>query len=184
MTESETSIVIAVTGSISAYRTCELVRNIKKLGFPVRVIMTKNSLQFVGKSTFEALTDKPVLTDEFESYMAHIEIKRIASVFAIVPATANTIGKMANGIADDLVTSTYLAIQCPVLIAPAMNPGMYASKPVQRNMKLLREDGVEIIDPAFGLVVCGDEGQGKLADIQVIQERILEIHIKKQHHEV
>lgn len=184
MTDSERSIVIAVTGSISAYRTCELVRNLIKLGHPVRVIMTKNSLNFIGKSTFEALTDRPVLTDEFESYMAHIEIKRIASVFAIVPASANTIGKMANGIADDLVTSTYLAIQCPVLVAPAMNPGMYASKPVRRNMKILKEDGVQFIEPGFGLVVCGDEGQGKLADIHLIQEKILEVHTKAEHNEI
>lgn len=179
MTDESRSIVIAVTGSIAAYKTCDLVRNLRKANYPVRVIMTRNSLNFIGKSTFEALTDQEVLTDEYESYMAHIEIKRIASVFAIVPATANIIGKMAYGIADDLVSSTYLAIQCPVIVAPAMNPGMYSSRPVQRNLKILQDDGIEIIDPSNGLVVCGDEGQGKLAEISLIQERILEIYSKR-----
>lgn len=173
------SIVIAVTGSIAAYRSCELVRNLKKSGYSVRVIMTKNALNFIGKSTFEALTERSVIVDEYESYMAHIEVKREAIVYAIVPATANIIGKMANGIADDLVTSTYLAIQCPVLVAPAMNPGMYLSKPVQRNINLLKNDGVEIIEPTAGVVVCGDEGQGKLAEVKDIQDRILDIYYKE-----
>ncbi len=175
----ESAIVIAVTGSIAAYRACDLVRNLKKLQYPVSVIMTKNSLHFIGKATFEALTDRPVLVDEYESYMAHIEVKRIAKVFAVIPATANTIGKMANGIADDLVTSTYLAIQCPVVVAPAMNPGMYSSKPLQRNLKKLQEDGVEILEPSSGIVVCGDEGQGKLADIHFIEKRLIEIYHSK-----
>lgn len=178
MIESNKSIVIAVTGSIAAYKSCELVRNLKKSGYSVRVIMTKNALNFIGKSTFEALTEKQVLVDEYESYMAHIEIKREASVFAVVPATANIIGKMANGIADDLVSSTYLAIQCPVLIAPAMNPGMYLSKAVQRNINILKNDGVEFIEPISGIVVCGDEGRGKLAEIDEIQNQILQKYQK------
>ena len=177
MIDSEKCITIAVTGSIAAYRTCEIVRNLKKAGYPVRVIMTKNALNFIGKATFEALTEKLVLVDEYESYMAHIEVKRLASVFAIVPATANIIGKMANGISDDLVSSTYLAIQCPVVVAPAMNPGMYLSKPVQRNIIQLKNDGVEIIDPLEGKVVCGDEGNGKLADNSIIESRLIEIHM-------
>lgn len=169
-------IIIAVTGGIAAYKTCELVRNLTKLGYPVRVIMTHNATQFIHKNTFEALTNKPVLVDEYESIMAHIEIKNLAKVFAIVPATANIIGKMANGIADDLVSSTYLACTVPVIVAPAMNPGMYANKAVQRNIKQLKEDGVIIIDPNDGIVVCGDEGTGKLADIEEIQKKIIEIY--------
>ena len=165
-----------MTGSIAAYKTCDIVRNLKKKGYPIRVIMTKNALNFIGRATFEALTDKIVLVNEYESQMAHIEIKRLASVFAIVPATANTIGKMANGIADDLVTSTYLAIQCPVIVAPAMNPTMYLSKPVQRNINQLKKDGVEIIDPLEGVVVCGDEGKGKLAENSIIEDRLIEIY--------
>ncbi len=176
MIDNQKCITIAVTGSIAAYKTCDIVRNLKKKGYPIRVIMTKNALNFIGRATFEALTDKIVLVDEYESQMAHIEIKRLASVFAIVPATANTIGKMANGIADDLVTSTYLAIQCPVIVAPAMNPTMYLSKPVQRNINQLKKDGVEIIDPLEGVVVCGDEGKGKLAENSIIEDRLIEIY--------
>ena len=171
-------IVIAVTGSIAAYKTCDLVRNLTKLRYPVRVIMTKNALNFVGKSTFSALTDKPVYSDEYESQMVHIELKRKASVFAVIPCSANMIGKFANGIADDLVSTTYLAAVCPVLIAPAMNPGMYSHPAVQRNLQRLKEDGVTIIDPLDGVVVCGDEGKGKMAEVEVIQERIIQVYTR------
>lgn len=114
--------------------------------------------------------------DEYEQGMAHIDAKNSASVIAIVPATANIIGKMANGIADDLVTSTYLAANCPVVIAPAMNPFMYAHPSVQRNLKRLIEDGVTLADPSEGVVVCGDEGYGKLAEISIIQKMILDLY--------
>ncbi len=173
-------IVIAVTGGIAAYKTCELVRNLVKLNFPVRVIMSKNATYFIGKTTFEALTNKVVFTSEYESIMAHIEVKQSAGVFAIVPATANIIGKMANGIADDLVSTTYLACTAPVIIAPAMNPNMYLNKAVQRNLKQLEEDGVHIIEPQHGVVVCGDEGQGKLAEIEIIQKKIIELYEKNK----
>lgn len=169
-------IIIAVTGGIAAYKTCDLVRNLTKEGYPTRVIMTQNATEFIHKNTFEALTNKPVLVNEYESIMAHIEIKNIAKVFAIVPATANIIGKLANGIADDLVSSTYLACTVPVIIAPAMNPGMYASKAVQRNLKQLKEDGVIVLEPTEGIVVCGDEGKGKLIEVELIQKKIIEIY--------
>jgi len=175
---STKEIVIAVSGSIAAYKACELVRNLTKKGFPVRVIMTENATHFVGKITFEALTGKPVRINEFDTGMAHIEIKNLASVFAVVPASANTIGKMANGIADDLVTSTYLAATCPILVAPSMNPGMYLHKAVQRNLSLLEKDGVHIVSPDKGIVVCGDEGYGKLATVESIEEKIIELHSK------
>lgn len=171
-------IIIAVTGSIAAYKTCELIRLLKKDNFPVRVIMSPNAQNFIGKLTFEALTGNIVLTEEFSSGMPHIETKNSASVFAVVPATANTIGKMANGIADNLLTSTYLASTCPVLIAPAMNPGMYLSKSVQRNLEILKNDSVTIIDPLQGQVICGDEGYGKMADIFEIQKTIVSFHKK------
>lgn len=173
-------IVVAVTGGIAAYKSCELVRNLIKLNYPVRVIMTQNATQFVGKITFEALTNRPVFTDEYESIMAHIEVKQSAAVFAIVPATANMIGKMANGIGDDLVSTTYLACTAPVLIAPAMNPGMYLNKAVQRNLKQLAEDGVIILEPQEGVVVCGDQGKGKLAEVDLIQKRIIDIYEKNK----
>jgi phosphopantothenoylcysteine decarboxylase/phosphopantothenoylcysteine decarboxylase/phosphopantothenate--cysteine ligase len=170
---SHPSILIAVTGSIAAYRACELVRNLVKGGQSVRVIMTQNATEFVGKISFEALTGNKVLIDEYESGMPHIEAKTGTSVFAIVPATANIIGKFANGIADDIVTSTYLAIQCPVIVAPAMNPGMWNHPATKRNIKTLESDGVRILSPQDGVVICGDEGQGKLADIALIEKEIL-----------
>lgn len=169
-------ILIAVTGSIAAFRTCELVRNLTKSGHSIRVIMTENATEFVGKITFEALTNKPVLVNEYDSGMPHIESKRGISLMAVVPATANIIAKFANGIADDLVTSTYLAMEAPVLIAPAMNPGMWNHPATQRNTRRLIDDGVKILSPTEGVVVCGDEGQGKLADISFIESEILKIH--------
>ncbi|XDD50537.1 phosphopantothenoylcysteine decarboxylase [Leptospira sp. WS92.C1] len=169
-------ILIAVSGSIAAYKTCELVRNLTKEGFPVTVIMTQHATEFIGPITFEALTGKKVRINEYEEGMAHIDAKNSASVFAIVPATANLIGKMANGIADDLVTSTYLAASCPIIVAPAMNPFMYAQPAVQRNLKRLSDDGIILADPSEGVVVCGDEGYGKLAEISVIQKLILDAY--------
>lgn len=138
--------------------------------------MTANATQFIGSITFEALTNKKVRVNEYEQGMAHIDAKNSASVMAVVPATANIIGKMANGIADDLVTSTYLAANCPVVVAPAMNPFMYAHPSVQRNLKRLIEDGVILADPSEGVVVCGDEGYGKLAEISLIQKLILDLY--------
>ncbi|QCO42367.1 phosphopantothenoylcysteine decarboxylase [Leptospira interrogans] len=176
MSNLKKEILVAVSGSIAAYKTCELVRNLTKEGYPVSVIMTANATKFVGPITFEALTGKKVRVDEYEQGMAHIDAKNSASVIAIVPATANIIGKMANGIADDLVTSTYLAANCPVVIAPAMNPFMYAHPSVQRNLKRLIEDGVILVDPSEGVVVCGDEGYGKLAEISIIQKMILDLY--------
>ncbi|PJZ68346.1 phosphopantothenoylcysteine decarboxylase [Leptospira perolatii] len=173
---SSKDILIAVTGSIAAYRTCELVRNLTKDGYPVSVIMTEHATKFIGPITFEALTGKKVRIDEYEEGMAHIDARNSAAIFAIVPATANIIAKMANGIADDLVTSTYLASKCPILVAPAMNPNMYTHPATQRNLERLKKDGVEILDPQEGVVVCGDEGYGKLADVAVIQAKIIKAY--------
>ncbi len=176
MAASEKLIVIAVSGSIAAYRTCELVRNLAKAGRPVRVILTPNAERFVGRATFEALSGRKVYVSEWEEGMIHINLKNEAGVYAVVPATANVIGKMAHGIADDIVTTTYLAATCPVLVAPSMNPGMYASAAVQRNLAQLRADGVHIADPAEGEVVCGDVGQGKMAGINELEAAILRLY--------
>lgn len=170
---SEKSILIAVSGSIAAYKTCDLVRSLVKQGYPVRVILTENASRFVGAVTFQALTGHNVYTSEWEAGMVHIDLKNLAAVFAVVPATANIIGKMANGIADDIVSSTYLAATCPTYVAPSMNPGMYASKAVQRNLRTLLADGVHVIDPGEGEVVCGDTGQGKMADIAAIEAELV-----------
>lgn len=168
--------VIAITGSIAAFRICDLVRSLTKGGLPVRVIMTENATRFVGRLTFEALTGQKVILDDWEEGMLHIDLKNEASVFCVAPATANIIGKMAGGIADDAVSTAYLAMACPVLVAPAMNPGMYASKAVQRNLATLKTDGVEILDPAEGTVICGDEGKGKMVEISILEAAIHRLH--------
>jgi phosphopantothenoylcysteine decarboxylase/phosphopantothenoylcysteine decarboxylase/phosphopantothenate--cysteine ligase len=180
MNQVEKHPVIAISGSIAAFRICELVRSLTKKSIPVRVMMTRNATRFIGPVTFEALTGKKVIVDEWEAGMLHIDVKNEASVFCVAPATANIIGKMAHGIADDAVSSAYLAMNAPVMIAPAMNPNMYTSPAVQRNLKQLKEDGVEIIDPTSGVVICGDEGRGRMADLPDIEAAILRLHQKGQ----
>ena len=173
-------IVIAITGSIAAYRTCDLVRSLTKQGYPVQTMMTEAAMRLVGAPTFQALSGRPVMKDAWEEGMIHIDAKNLASVFAVVPASANSIGKFANGIADDLVSSTYLALRCPVLVAPAMNPGMYASPAVQRNLATLARDGVEILDPSEGEVVCGDVGRGKMAAVLQIESAIIRRFLERE----
>ena len=175
MNTEKKHIIIAVTGSIAAYKSCELVRELTKKGYPVTVLMTDNATRFIGPLTFQALTNHKVYCGSSGEEMEHIDVKNTASVFCVVPATANIIGKMANGVADDIVTSSYLTLNCPVIVAPAMNPQMYASRAVQRNLRILKEDGVLIIEPEEGTVVCGDTGQGRLADIRNIENEILKI---------
>ena len=161
-------IVIAVSGSIAAYKCCELVRMLVKKSHAVQVLMTENAKRFVSKLSLETLSARPVLSSEWDEGMLHIDLKNMAKVYAVVPATANCLGKFAHGIADDLVSSTYLAMQCPTIAAPAMNPGMYSSPALQRNLEILKKDGVKIIDPAHGEVICGDTGQGKMASLEEI----------------
>lgn len=178
METEEKAILIGVTGSIAAYRTCELVRNLKKRGYPVRVVMTANAARFVTPLTFETLSDHQVYSGSWDEGMVHIRLKNLAALFAVVPATANIIGKFASGIADDIISTTYLAATCPVVLAPAMNPNMYSSRSVQRNLEILRNDGVVVLEPDSGEVVCGDEGRGKLAKISEIEEHIVAIYKK------
>lgn len=167
-------IIIAVTGSIAAYKACDLVRNLSKREIPVRVMMTENATRFIGPVTFQALSGRPVILNQWDEGMIHIDIKREAGIFAVIPATANIIGKFASGIADDIVSSAYLAMEVPRIIAPAMNPTMYASGSVQRNLRLLREDGIEIIEPGEGAVVCGDFGRGRIAPPEEIEKLLLD----------
>ncbi|MBI3395234.1 MAG: phosphopantothenoylcysteine decarboxylase [Spirochaetia bacterium] len=170
----EKTIVIAVTGSIAAYKACDLSRSLTKKGHVVQVLMTEHAERFVGRATFQAITSREVFGGDWDEKMLHIDLKRMAGVFAVVPATANVLAKFAAGIADDLVTSSYLAMTCPVLCAPAMNPSMYSHPATQRNIAQLKKDGVIFVDPAEGEVVCGDTGQGKMADIALIEKLILE----------
>lgn len=171
-------IVIAVGSSISAYKSCDLARLFVKAGYNVFVALTENATKMVSPLTLEALTGNPVFTDAtlWEKHeMGHIFLKDKAELFLAAPATANMIGKFANGIADDLVSTTFLALECPAMIAPAMNPNMFAHPAVQMNIERLKSWGVKFVEPEEGLVACGDQGRGRLADINLIFEAAVNV---------
>lgn len=171
-------VILAVGSSISAYKSCDLARLFVKGGYSVFVAMTENATKLVSPLTLEALTGNPIYRDStlWEKHeMGHIFLKDKASLFLAAPATANMIGKFANGIADDLVSTTFLAIECPAMIAPAMNPNMYKSPGVQMNIERLKGWGVQFVEPETGLVACGDEGKGRLADINTIYEAAVNV---------
>ena len=132
--QKKQSIAIAITGSIAAYKSCELVRHLVKENYQVQVLMTENATRFISKMNFSALSGTKTYSSEWEEGMLHIDIKNTIDMYIVSPATANSIAKFAHGIADDIVSSTYLAVQCPVIVAPAMNPHMYKHKAVQRNI--------------------------------------------------
>lgn len=173
------NIVIGISGGIAVYKTCELVRLFKKNGHDVNVVMTKSACEFVSPLTFQTLSQNPVAVDMFERHgnwdIEHIELAKKADLFLIVPATANVIGKIANGIADDLLTTTVMATSSPVLICPAMNTNMYKNQLVERNMQELVNYGYHIKEPIEGALACGDVGSGKLADINDIYKKALEL---------
>lgn len=165
------TIVVGVSGSIAAYKVCDLLRALKKLDYDLEVIMTNNATKFISPLTIGALINKPVLLDDFdeEGYqIKHISYAKKADCFVIVPATANIIGKIANGICDDIVTSTFMAATCPKLIAPAMNVNMYDNLANQRNIERCKTYGIKFVEPGYGLLACDDVGRGKLADYQDI----------------
>ncbi len=177
-------ILIAVTGGIAAYKACDLVSRLKKNGDDVKVIMTQHASEFVSPITFEALSGHHVYLDTFErspdASIHHIDLAKWADIFVVVPATANTIAKIANGIADDLISSTILAATCKKIICPAMNTNMYLNKATQRNLETLKDDNMIIVSPAKGRLACGDTGVGKLADIDDIFEIILQHAVKRK----
>jgi phosphopantothenoylcysteine decarboxylase/phosphopantothenate--cysteine ligase len=170
-------IVLGVTGSIAAYKACDIVRRLQDKGCDVTVIMTANAEKFVSSMTFEALSRRPVYRDMFardvEWDMAHISLARLADVFVVAPATANTIGKIAGGIADDLLSCTVMTTKAPVLVAPAMNTDMLANKIVQENIAKLKKHGVKFIEPKDGKLACGDVGRGALADVDDIVKAVM-----------
>src|SRR3954466_4159385 len=182
-------ILLGVTGGISAYKSVELARLAIKAGHSVRVVQTPSSTRFVGAATFEGITGAPVLTDEFEADPArgafpgdpapdhapisHLELVRRADVYAIAPASANTIAKLANGLADNLLTSAALASACPLVLPPATNAAMYGSAATQANLETLRARGVLIVDPEVGsLASRGEWGVGRLAEPAQILARV------------
>lgn len=169
------NILIGITGGIAAYKICELVRLFKKNGANVRVVATDAALHFVSELTLDTLSQEQVYTEQFNTQdrkPEHIALCDWADVFVIAPASANTIGKMANGICDNLLTSLVCAFQKQIFVAPAMNTGMYNNFAVQKNIETIKSYGTKIIEPESGFLACGTNGVGRLADINVIFETV------------
>ena len=171
------TVVLGITGSIAAYKMASVASSLKKLGVNVEVIMTENATQFITPVTFEAITGNRCITDTFDRNfdfnIEHISLARKADLFMVAPASANIIGKIANGIADDMLTTTFMACTCPKLIAPAMNTNMYNNNILQDNLRRCQNCGIRIIEPASGLLACGDAGRGKLPEPELLVEHIL-----------
>ena len=172
-------ILLGVSGGIAAYKSAELLRRLQDAGAEVRVVMTASALHFVGATTFQALSRFPVrssLWDEAaEAAMSHIELARWATRILIAPATANVVAKLAQGRANDLLSTLCLASEAPVMLAPAMNRVMWAHPATQANLKTLRSRGHAVVEPAEGMLACGYEGVGKLAPVEEIVSRVLSI---------
>lgn len=171
------TVVLGITGSIAAYKMASVASSLKKLGVNVEVIMTCNATQFITPVTFEAITGNRCITDTFDRNfdfnIEHISLAKKADLFMVAPASANIIGKIANGIADDMLTTTFMACTCPKLIAPAMNTNMYNNNILQYNLRRCQNYGIRIIEPASGLLACGDAGRGKLPEPELLVEHIL-----------
>ena len=167
-------IVLGVTGGIAAYKACDLVSKLKKQGAQVRVVLTKHAAQFVPPLTFEALSGSPALMDTFapRSEMEHIALAKWADAFVIAPATANCLAKLANGIADDLLSTTALAMTAPLLIAPAMNANMWRHPATRQNMETLLARGAHVVGPDSGRLACGDEDVGRMSEPAQIVEAL------------
>lgn len=175
-------ILLGVTGGIAAYKSVELLRLLKKAGANVTVAMTDSAQHFVGKTTFEVLSENPVLTDlwkDTQSSVTHIDIATRAHAALIAPATANFIGKLAHGIADDALSTTMLAVTTPVMICPSMNTDMYQNIRVQQNLDILEKDGIHILDPDSGVLACKTVGTGRLPDPWFIFDRFSSLMNKK-----
>ena len=170
------TIVLGVTGGIAAFKAAQLTSNLIKKGYDVEVIMTQNATEFIQPLTFESLTRHNVMVSTFEKVadrsVKHISIAKRADLIVIVPATANVIAKVVYGLADDMLTTTFLAAKCPKLICPAMNTNMYENPVTQRNLQMAKDLVYEILEPEDGFLACGDSGKGKLVDLSIIEEKI------------
>src|SRR5436190_7297746 len=172
-------VALGVTGGIAAYKSIEVLRGLQQAGCEVRVAMTRHACEFIQPLTFRALSGTYVIVDDYSpdnpDPIAHITFSQTIDLFLIAPATANTLAKLANGVADDFITSTYLACTAPILIAPAMNSVMWNHPATQRNLQKLRNDGVHIIEPDDGEMACGTIGPGRLSHPERIVSVALEI---------
>ena len=173
------SVVLGVSGGIACYKACEIVSRLKKAGADVDVIMTEHAREFVAPLTFQTLAKSAVVVDEFKPVkdydIKHISLAKKADIFVVAPATANIIAKFANGIADDMLSTTYLASNAVKLICPAMNVNMYEDSVTQKNIASLKNSGVIFCEPGEGLLACGDIGKGRMAEPEAIVKAITEI---------
>lgn len=172
------TVLLGVSGSIAAYKTAYLASALKKQQADVHVLMTKNATNFINPITFETLTGNKCLVDtfdrNFEFSVEHVSLAKLADVVMIAPASANVIGKLAHGIADDMLTTTVMACKCKKLISPAMNTNMFENPIVQENLKFLEDHGYSVISPAVGYLACGDTGAGKMPEPEVLLQYILQ----------
>lgn len=171
-------ILLGVTGGIAAFKAAALTSLLTRAGMDVRVVMTKNAAELVSPRTFQALSKNPVYTDMFSddaSAHPHIDLARQCSLMCIAPATANFLGKAANGIADDLLSTTVLAFGGPIILAPAMNETMWQKPAVKRNVKTLAKDGFLFVGPETGRLSCGESGVGRMAEPEQILQKIQDV---------
>lgn len=168
----EKTILLGITGSVAAYKTIELIKGLRQQEASVKVIMTEASKHFITALSIELASGNSVCSDMFESPLSHVSLPKSADLFVVAPATANIIGKYANGIADDLLSTALLAFNGKIIMAPAMNWRMYENQIFQRNLQLLVSMGVKIVGPEKGSLACGEEGMGRMADIEKIIESI------------
>ncbi len=177
------NILIGITGGIAAYKICTLIRLYKKSGANVRVILTPNALNFVTKLTLQTLSNNEVYVDNFDVdnfKPEHISLCDEADIFVIAPATANTISKIANGICDNLLTTTACAFNKPILLAPAMNTNMWNNNFIQENLEKLKNTGYHIVNPGTGFLACGTTGEGRMAEVEDIYDSTVKIFSRKQ----
>ena len=171
------TVLLGVTGSIAAYKIASLASALKKLHADVHVLMTENATNFINPITFETLTGNKCLVDTFDRNfqysVEHVSLAKKADVVMLAPASANVIGKIAHGIADDMLTTTIMACKCKKIVAPAMNTNMFENPIVQDNLKVLEHYNYEVISPAVGYLACGDTGAGKMPEPELLLEYIL-----------
>ncbi|AEB76183.1 phosphopantothenoylcysteine decarboxylase [Clostridium botulinum] len=182
--DEKKTVVVGVTGGIAVYKALDVISRLKKAGLDVHVIMTEHATKFVNPLSFQSLSQNMVVVDMFDEPKAweiqHISLAKKADLMLIVPATVNIIGKVANGIADDMLSTTIMATKAPVVFAPAANTNMFLNPIVQRNIRVLKEYGYKFIEPASGRLACGDVGTGKLQDTELISNIVISMmHDKK-----
>lgn len=176
MKKAKKEIIIGVTGGISAYKACELVRDLMKKDYAVSVMMTKQATEFIAPLTFRTLTNQPVIVDMFGENIqwdpCHISLADRADLVAVVPATANFIAKLANGFCDDITSCVIMATKAKILIAPAMNDNMFSHPAFEQNLDKLKKFGYKIVSPIKGDLACGRTGMGHLAPVEIISREI------------